>query len=67
MTNAQAKQHYVIVRTEHLHMLPPLMDVRLADGVWETAGGPFYDGERREWCQVIVRPARTERAERPKR
>ena len=34
------------------------VDPKLADGVWECSGAPFWDTQAREWCQAIVRRLR---------
>ena len=34
------------------------VDPKLADGVWECSGPPFWDPQAGEWCQTIVRRLR---------
>jgi hypothetical protein len=46
---------YVLVRAQNTTQLVVLIQPYLADGVWQCTGGPFYDSERREWCQAVTR------------
>jgi len=59
--HAPSKPRYLIVTAENRVALVAAVDPKLADNVWKCLGAPFYDAERREWCQSIVRtdaPAR---------
>lgn len=49
---------YVHVRAQHTWDLVAKVDPKLQDGIWECLGAPFFDTERNEWVQVLVRPYR---------
>ncbi len=49
---------YVHVRAEHTWELVAKVDPKLQDGIWECLGAPFFDRDRNEWVQAIVRPCR---------
>lgn len=46
---------YTIIRAQTTHHLVAELQPVLADGVWECLGAPFFDSDRREWCQTVVR------------
>lgn len=50
------KPRYLIVRHQTTTGLVSIVNPMLEDGVWECLGAPFFEPERREWCQTIVRP-----------
>jgi hypothetical protein len=56
MSPKSQNPRYVIVRAANIIMLAAEVDPKLLDGVWKCTGGPFYDSERREWCQAMYRP-----------
>ena len=55
----KVKPRYAIIKADKLHLLVPAVDMTLQDGVWCCIGGPFYDGDMRQWCQAITRPTPT--------
>jgi hypothetical protein len=52
---AMHNPRYLIVAAVNRAALVVAVDPKLADGVWRCLGAPFYDSERREWCQAIAR------------
>ena len=57
---AQSNPRYTIIRGANTYLLVAALEPVLADGVWECSGGPFYDAERREWCQAVIRLRRAD-------
>jgi len=51
-------QRYLIIVAQSRILLQMAVDPKLADGVWECSGPPFWDAQTREWCQAIVRRLR---------
>ena len=49
---------YLIIGAQSRIALQMAVDPKLADGVWECSGPPFWDAQAREWCQAIVRRLR---------
>ena len=49
---------YVHVRAQRTWDLVAKVDPKLQDGIWECLGAPFFDTERNEWVQALVRPHR---------
>lgn len=49
---------YVHIRHEHVWGLVAMVDPKLQEGIWECLGAPFFDRERNEWVQALVRPHR---------
>lgn len=57
-TKPTTNPRYIILRARNSMMLAAEVDPKLQDGVWECAGGPFFDHGCQEWCQAIIRPVR---------
>ena len=55
MSKQPMNPRYVIVRAATTHLLVAEVDPKLADGVWQCVGAPFYDKDRGDWCQTLSR------------
>ena len=54
---------YLHITANNRLALTAAVDPKLADNVWHCVGAPFWDGDMREWVQVIER---TENGHQPR-